>query len=60
VARRPDGITARSAHVTGRFRPSTVSTLDRMRGAESRSKFLERLILKEEKSRREGTGSTDG
>lgn len=53
MARRPDGLTARSVHVTGRFRPSTVTTLDRLRGAESRAKFLERLIVQEEQRRKE-------
>jgi hypothetical protein len=51
MARRPDGITARSVHVTGRFRPSTVATMDKLRGAESRAKFIEKLVAEEEKRR---------
>jgi hypothetical protein len=51
MARTPDGLTARSAIITNRFRPATVLKLDRLRGNESRAKFLERLIDDEEKRR---------
>lgn len=54
MARPPDGITPRSATITGRYRPSTVASLDRMMakdGVKSRAKFLEKLIVDEEKRR---------
>lgn len=51
MPRRPDGLTARSEHVSARFRPSTAAKLDAMRGATARSPFLERLV-EEEHARR--------
>ncbi len=60
MARTPEGITARSVTVTGRFRPSTVADIDRMvkqDGLNSRAKLIEKLVV-EEKKRRSQRGAT--
>lgn len=53
MPRRPDGLTARSEYVPARLRPSTAAALDRMRATTPRSRFIEKLIIEEEKRRRE-------
>lgn len=49
MARTPDGLTARTEHVSARFRPSTAAALDRLRGTTPRSRYLEKLVIEQEK-----------
>jgi hypothetical protein len=49
MPRRPDGLTARTEHVTARFTASTAALLDRLRGNTPRSRYLEHLVVEEGK-----------
>lgn len=49
MPRRPDGLTARTEHVTARFTRSVAATLDRLRGTMNRSRYLEHLVIEEGK-----------
>jgi hypothetical protein len=53
MARTPDGITARSEHISARLRPSTKATLDKLRNGIPVSRYLERLIMEQEKREQE-------
>lgn len=50
--RKPDGITARSEHISARFRPSTAAQLDELRGITPRSRYLEHLVTEEHKRKK--------
>lgn len=57
MSRKPDGPTARTEHVSARFRDTTAEMLDKQRGKGTdnevpRSRHLERLIIEEEKRRK--------
>jgi hypothetical protein len=52
MARTPDGLTARTEHVSARFRPSTAAALDRLRKDMTRTRYLEKLVTDEEKRQR--------
>jgi hypothetical protein len=49
MARRPDGLTARTESISARWRPETAALLDRLRGSVPRSRYLEHLVIEESK-----------
>lgn len=57
MPRTPEGLTAKTQFVTARWSESRVNTLDKLRGKGTaheipRSKYLEKLVIDEEKRRR--------
>jgi hypothetical protein len=53
MARPPDGMTSRTEVFSLRTRPQVVATLDRLRGQQPRSPYIEKLIIEEDRRRRQ-------
>lgn len=54
MPRKPDGLTARTEHISARFREPTAAALDRLRGPIPRSRYLEHLVIEEDKRQQKG------